>query len=262
MISFIKKLFGRKNGRHVTLADLQRSAERGDAAAQFALAQAYLAAGGLGDTTRKAVNWLELAARAGHADAQYRLSLIYMNGLDIWPAAAWLAETANEKARANVRLLFPEGARIAPQPERAFILAEAAAVQSHAAAQAHLGMLTLRGIGCTQDFAASACWFERAAAQGDSGGDLGLGLLFEHGLGRAADPVEAACHYKRAAEAGNDAAATALGLMHLDGRIGRDLVKAERLLAGPAARGNPFAERGLQKLRTQHQGPSSIRTLP
>lgn len=261
-MTFFKKLFGHKNGHHVTLAELQRAAERGEAAAQFALAQAYLAAGGLGDTTRKAVNWFELAARGGHAEAQYRLSLVYMNGLDIWPAAAWLAESANEKARANVQLLFPEGARIAPQPERAFILAEAAAVQGHAAAQAHLGMLTLRGVGCVQDFAAAAVWFERAAAKGDAGGNLGLGLLLEHGLGRAADPLEAAIHYSRAATAGNDAASTALGLMHLDGRIGRDLVKAERLLAGPAARGNLFAERGLQKLRTQHQGPPSIRTSP
>ena len=135
-------------------------------------------------------------------------------------------------------------------------------MQGHGAAQAHLGMLTLRGVGCAQDFSAAACWFGRAAAQGDSGGDLGLGLLLEHGLGRAADPVEAACHYARAAEAGNDAAATALGLMHLDGRLGRDLVKAERLLVGPAARGNPFAERGLQKLRAERETPTSLRSVP
>ncbi|MFN4282666.1 MAG: tetratricopeptide repeat protein [Alphaproteobacteria bacterium] len=264
MIRILQRLAGllrRRPGPRPTLAQLRRAAERGDVEARYALGEACLAGYGARDIARQAVNWLELAARDGHAQAQHRLSLIYLNGLGASPMIAnWLAESRDTRAQANAGLLFPDGAGIAPHPERAFLLAEAAAAQGHAAAQANLGMMLLRGVGCAQDYAAANLWFARAAAQGDPGGDLGLGLICEHGLGRAADPLEAASHYRRAAAAGNDAAATALGLLHVNGRIAGDLRQAERLLAGPAARGNIFAQKGLQRLRDAHAS-SVLRTV-
>ncbi len=247
--------FKRPAQSHVTLARLQRDAERGDGEARYRLAQTYLADRQSGEAAHKAVNWLELAARSGHSKAQYRLSLIYLNGFAAsGPTAVWQAEACSAAAQDNLRLLYPDGAAIAPQPERAFALAEASAMQGHAAAQAHLGMLLLRGVGCVQDFAAATIWFRRADDQQaddviGGGGALGLGLILEHGLGCAADPARAALYYERATKAGNDAAATALALMHLNGRVEADLAQAERLLIGPAARGNAFAQHGLQRLR-------------
>jgi len=273
MISLLSKLWrgpaARAGGARPTLAQLQRAAEGGDAEAQYALGLAYLAAHAAGDTAHKAMNWLELAARAGHAEAQHRLSLIYLNGLlAAGPATVWLSDARSDSALDNLRLLYPDGAAIAPQPERAFTLAEAAAAQSHAAAQAHLGMLLLRGVGCAQNFAAAESLFRRADAHGAAdpkgGGALGLGIILDHGLGRAPDAAQAALCYERATKAGNDAAATALGLMHLNGQIEADLAKAERLLTGPAARGNAFAQHGLQRLHdiVADRAPVALQSIP
>ena len=238
------------------LERLRRAAERGDAHAQYNLGQAYLIGHVVAAAPRSAVNWLELAARQGHVEAQHSLSLIYRHGARAGGAAAtWFAEAErSDAARINAELLYPDGLAIAAMPERAFALATAAALRGHAAAQANLGMLFLRGVGCAQDFSAAAVWFRRAAEQGDAGGALGLGLIYEHGFERAADAAEAARWYAIAAEAGNDAAATALGILHLNapmngGGVTHDIAKAERLLHGPAARGNPFAQKALQSLR-------------
>jgi TPR repeat protein len=241
---------------------LRRAAECGEADAQYSLGQAYLQGGTaelreVANAPRSAVNWLELAARQGHVEAQHSLSLVYLHGARAGGGAAtWFDEARRiEAARANAELLYPDGLAIEAMPERAFALAMEAAVRGHAAAQANLGMLFLRAVGCGQDFAAAESWFRRAADQNDPGGALGLGLIFEHGFGRAPDTTEAARWYAIAAEVGNDAAATALGILHLngainDGGMARDLAKAERLLRGPAARGNPFAQKALQSLRS------------
>jgi TPR repeat protein len=115
-------------------------------------------------------------------------------------------------------------------------------------------MLYLRGIGCEQDFAAADQWCRRAADQADPGGALGLGIIREHGFVGAADPAEAARWYQLAVDAGNDAAATALGKLYLDGRgVAQNLVKAERLLVGPAARGSAFARQALTSLQSLRQ---------
>lgn len=118
-------------------------------------------------------------------------------------------------------------------------------------AQANLGMLYLRGVGCERNFIEAARWCRMAADGGDAGGALGIGLVFEHGLGVPADCAEAARRYRLAADRGSDSASTALGLLHIDGRgVARDPVAARILLVGVnAQRGNSFAQAGLKQLR-------------
>ena len=114
-------------------------------------------------------------------------------------------------------------------------------------------MLYARGIGCEQDFAAAAEWYRRAADAGDAAGALGLGLLHENGLGVTRDRAAAAGWYERAAAQGNDMAATALALLQLDGEQSNP-AEAARLLAGPAARGNGFAQHRLGLLYAEGLG--------
>jgi TPR repeat protein len=245
------RLLGRFRRDRNTLRHLVWAARSGCADAQFRLGQAYLTGRGAPNYPTVAVRWLGLAAMQGHAQACHTLSLVYLSGAKAGaPAAIWASEAQQRGTSANVTLLYPEGFDIAPDPAKAFRLAEAAAMQGFACAQANLGMLYLRGIGCVQDFSEAERWCRFAALQQDAGGALGLGILYEHGLGMQADPVEAARWYRIAADQGNDAAATALGLLTLDGRgVHQDLAKAQRLLAGPAMRGNDFARKGLAKLR-------------
>lgn len=235
---------------------LRQSAKRGDGDAQFRLGLSYLLGDGVAAAPRLAVNWLELAAAQGHARAQHNLSLIYLSGAAAnGPVAQWLNQAeASALGRANAALLFPNGLSVAVAHDRAFAYAQAAAEGGYAPAQANLGMLYLRGVGCVQDFAAAEHWCRSAAEQDDPGGALGLGIIREHGFVGPADPAEAASWYQIAVEAGNDAAATALGKLHLEGRgVAQNLVKAERLLAGPAARGNAFARQALNSLQTLRQ---------
>lgn len=237
--------------KSVSFRQLVRAARAGCADAQFRLGQAYLTGQGAPNYPIMAVKWLRLAALQGHAEACHSLSLIYLNGARAnAPSVTWAAEARNKGTADNVMLLYPDGFDVQPNPEKAFGLARAAAQQGLARAQANVGMLYMRGIGCAQDFAAAERWCRYAALQNDPGGALGLGILYEHGLGVASDLAEAARWYRIAADLGNDAAATALGLLFLDGRgVTQDVHKAQRLLLGPAARGNPFARKGLARLR-------------
>lgn len=249
--SGITRVLDRFRGNRPPLRDLVWAARSGSADAQYRLGQAYLTGRGAPSHPTVAVKWLGLAAVQGHAQACHTLSLIYLSGARAnAPSAIWAGEARERGASANTALFYPEGFDIKPEPNKAFGLAQAAAQQGLACAQANLGMLHMRGIGCARDFSEAERWCRFAALQGDAGGALGLGILYEHGLGVEVDPAEAARWYRIAADQGNDVAATALGLLMLEGRgVNQDLAKAQRLLVGPAMRGNDFAKRGLAKLR-------------
>jgi TPR repeat protein len=182
--------------------------------------------------------------------------MLYLSGaMATAPSAGWLAEAAGGTgaALANARLLYPQGIDVDRDPARAFAWSSKAAAQGLACAAANLGMLYARGIGCEQDFAAAVAWYRRAADAGDAAGALGLGLMHENGLGVAKDRAAAAGWYERAAAQGNDMAATALALLQLDGEPGNP-AEAARLLAGPATRGNAFAQHRLGLLHAEGLG--------
>jgi TPR repeat protein len=110
----------------------------------------------------RAMQLLSPFADQGHAEAQYRLAIMYQNGLGV-----------------------------ARNPDQAFKLMRAAAGQNHGLAQHGLGFMYLEGECAPKDPAEAARWFRAAAEEGLPGSQMTLGMLYEQGLGVAKDETEA-----------------------------------------------------------------------
>ena len=122
----------------------------------------------LGDTyfevdARKALDFYEQAAEAGHVEAAYIAGVMYATNLDIRP---------NEEASARWLGLAAKG--------------------GHAAAQADYGLLVYQGVaGLTRDDAAAADWFRQSAEGGDSEGAFLYAFTLAKGEGVEQDFGEA-----------------------------------------------------------------------
>ena len=138
------------------------AANAGSTGARVNLGAMYLAGRGVNRDYAEALHWLEPAARAGNAEAQARVGLIYETG----------------------------GIGVTRAPDTALMWYERAAAQGNAAAQANLGYMSLDG-----DPGAAAAWFKRSAEQGDASAMMGLATLCEAGRGVPKDPVQAAKWY-------------------------------------------------------------------
>src|SRR6266404_6135269 len=95
------------------LKELSKAAWAGEKDAQYLLGQRYAQGQGVLANMADAVLWYRRAAEQGHCEAQYRLSLVYLNGhgtngragLEEWYRAA--AQCDKAAAERNLGLLFP-----------------------------------------------------------------------------------------------------------------------------------------------------------
>jgi TPR repeat protein len=82
------------------IATLQRSAEAGDAKAQWDLAQAYWEGSGVPKDPAKGLEWLRKSAAQGYAGAEVTLGFLYQNGVqvpkDLHEAARWYRKAARQ----------------------------------------------------------------------------------------------------------------------------------------------------------------------
>jgi uncharacterized protein len=94
------------------VAELQKSAERGDPNAQYLLGLAYDVGDGVPQSYVEASTWYREAADQGHAAAQFNLGLLYANGRgvdqDLVQAHMWLnlAAAGSEPAAQRERDLI------------------------------------------------------------------------------------------------------------------------------------------------------------
>ena len=117
----------------------------------------------------RALQLLTPLAQSGDPDAQYRLAIMYQNGLGL---------VRNDPL--------------------AFRWVRASAEQGHALAQHGLGFMYMEG-ECTERCGEKAVeWFQRAAAQGLTGSRTTLAMMYEEGRGIDKDPDEARKWYKLA----------------------------------------------------------------
>ena len=120
---------------------LARRATAGDVQAQYDLGLQYLS----GDratpkNAAQALQWLEMAAKKGHADARYNLGIMYRAG---------------QGALQNF--------------ETAFHWFELAAMQNHVEAQYNVGLMYKTGMSVPVDMVKAYTWVNLAAAQGHIG---------------------------------------------------------------------------------------------
>jgi TPR repeat protein len=168
------------------------AAERGDAEAQFALANIYYNGEGITQDYEQAAIWTSTAAEQGHIGAQYHYGLLLENG---------------EGVERNFKEAVEWWKR--------------AAAQGYVDAQYKLGATFALERGVAEpDYASAAQYFLQAAEQGHPLAQLALAELHHKGKGVPQDYPTAVRWYTEAANQGNGTAAFALAVIYLDGEGG------------------------------------------
>jgi TPR repeat protein len=141
---------------------LQVAARSGDAEAQFKLGVACDNGEGVKRDPVAAANWYRFAAEQGHGLAQLHLGLMLNSG-----------DTALERDDADAARWYLK-----------------AAEQGLADAQFNLALMHYNAEGIEQDDHAAFQWFEAAARQGHAKAQFNLGALYANGHGVERDNVE------------------------------------------------------------------------
>ena len=156
------------------LSRLLTLAEKGDAEAQVAVAEAYFHGRGTATNREAAVAWYGRAAAAGVADAQASLGLCKFRGWgcakDNREAAHWwrtAAERGNLGAMNDLAFCYMHGFGVEKDEARGFQWAMRAAERGHAPSQTLVGECYLDGRGVGPDVARGETWLYRAARQGN-----------------------------------------------------------------------------------------------
>ena len=154
---------------------LKRSAEAGDASAQYALGLRCREGKGVAKDIAQALTWFRKAAEQGNAGAQFNLGAMYAVGegvpKDAVQATAWYRKAAE---------------------------------QGQADAQSRLGEMYFDGHGVHKDATLAASWFRKAAAQGQADAQFRLGLEYAFGTGVPNDFIQAYMWANLAAAHGSD----------------------------------------------------------
>ena len=147
---------------------------KGDAGAEYEIAQRYAEGRGLPQNLVEAADWFDRAARQGLAPAQFRLGGFYEKGFGVkkdldtarrlYLAAA---DAGNAKAMHNLAVLYAEGIDGKPDYQNAAKWFRKAADYGLTDSQYNLGILYGRGIGMEANLPEAYKWFTLAARDGD-----------------------------------------------------------------------------------------------
>lgn len=109
-----------------------------------------------------------------------------------------LAESGNPEAQFRVAVMWQNGLGVVPNEVAAAKWMRAAAEQDHGLAQHGLGFMYMEGECVEKDPAEAVIWFRRAAEKGLSGSLTTLAMMYEQGLGVEKDIEEAKRLYAEA----------------------------------------------------------------
>ncbi|MCB1801089.1 MAG: sel1 repeat family protein [Gammaproteobacteria bacterium] len=139
------------------------------------------------------------AAKAGNAEAQFRLGVMYGNGdgvgLDYAQALEWFnkaAEQGHENALITLAWMYANGAGVDTDEERSRTLYLRAARLGSAKAQYVVGtMFRFAQYGVEKDVAKAVEWYLKAANQGMPTAQFALGKMLMEGKGVVQDDAAA-----------------------------------------------------------------------
>jgi len=141
--------------------------------------------------------WLPLA-KAGDAEAQYRVGRLYDRGegvdKDLSNASNWYGKAANQEhlsAMYNLGNMFWLGEGTKKNYAEAFAYLSKASVAGHAGAQNALAIAYSEGRGVERNDETSVYWFERSAQQGYALAQGSLAVRYTFGTGVEKDLVKA-----------------------------------------------------------------------
>ena len=195
---------------------------------------AVLAAFQPGFAETQDIEEIRKAVEQGHAEAQYRLGLMYSFGQgapqDSREAAKLIrkaAEQGHAEAQFILGFMYSTGDGVPQDSREAAKLIRKVAEQGYALAQFSLGLKYDKGDGVPEDDREAVKWYQLAAEQGYVCAQFTLGLKYDKGVGVPENDVEAMKWYRKAAEQGDAEAQFNLGYMYANGEgVGRDYVKA------------------------------------
>ncbi len=160
-----------------TLMWTRKAAERGNAQAQFALAELYITRG----DAKSAVGWYRKAIAQGHHSAYYKLGQLLEKGAKgisanqresrhLFSIAASEfdvhAQKGDATAQNTLASMYEKGQGMDKNIKMAAKWYDAAAHQGYALAQLNLGRLYASGNGVPHNHYQAAYWLDLAAAQG------------------------------------------------------------------------------------------------
>lgn len=194
--------------------------------------------------------WRPLAEN-GHANAQYRLGVMYENGngvpKDATQAAAWFRKAAEQGlavAQNSLGWMYVDG----NDAKQAAFWFHKAAEQGLVFAQNSLGRMYAEGKGVPKDATQSAAWVRKAAEQGMASAQFNLGVMYVDGHGVPKDATQAVAWFRKAAEQGLAQAQNNLGAMYANGDgVSQNYVVAYALHNLSQAAGNTLARKSMDK---------------
>ena len=146
---------------------LTRAARAGIAEAEYRVGRCYLEGAGVPPSRTEGARWLERAANQGYVEAQAQLATLAIHGLT---AGAGCQAPSDQAVRRRRR-------RRQPDFETGLRWARKAAEGGSADGQAVLGYILTSGPETMRDLDEAHRWYERSAAAGCPQGALGYALV-------------------------------------------------------------------------------------
>ena len=179
--------------------------------------------------------WNRMAANNGSLIAQYKLGVMYRDGLgtlrDYEKAAEWFersADQGHEFAQYNLGVMYRDGIGVSQNYAKALALFFLSSEQGNAAAKYNIGAMYHFGKGVKQNHETAFEWYFRGAEQGDEDSQYNLGWMYATGQGVRQDKVNAYMWLDILAAKG-DPQATQLRDAFGKGMTASEIVQSEQL---------------------------------
>lgn len=201
---------------------IKKAAEQGDATAQYKLGVLYIQGVGMMQDSARACYWYRKAAEQGQMEAQYMLGLMYSKGegvpQDFAQARQWWEKAAARKE--------------ADKDNHVILHANGSFyfnLYISGMAEYNLGELYSKGLGVGQDDDKARQWWEKAAARGFITAQLRLGYLYYQGKGVRQDYDMARQWWEKAAAQHNPSAQALVGSLYEHGEgVKKDFATARK----------------------------------
>lgn len=240
------------SNNRVSISELTRAAETGNADAQFKLGVVYHFGKGAEKNYDKALHWYRKAARQGHGAAANNLGNMYNKGLgvirDRKEAVHWFRKAARQGHRAgqyNLGQMYQRGLGVQRDREEAIYWYRKSSAQGFKLAEKQLKRLETGNVASKGLSPSNVERLRQQAKAGDPKSQHQLGMLYFKGKLGIRDFEQAAYWWQKAADQGFAASQGGLGALYLsgkgvkkDGKLGIEWMKKAAQQGDPGAQNN------------------------
>lgn len=197
------------NHPNPTALQFYKTAEQGNAKAEYALGRAYYKGRNIPRNYAEAVHWWEKAAAQGNVQSECGLGICYYNGFGVPKSYAkavyWTRKAAKQgyaKAELDLGICYYNGHGVSQSYTYAMYWTRKAAEQGNARAEDNIGYLYYHGKGTSTNHAEAVYWWKKSAVQGDVQSEFYLGISDYYGIGTSQNSVAALYWLKKVAAHG------------------------------------------------------------